>query len=74
MCNTHGLSRRALGNTAEPTGQTVANIEVQGMSPRVDTVEMLAKALGVSASSLAFEFSENTSQASAVAPQPPDNP
>jgi transcriptional regulator with XRE-family HTH domain len=49
-----GLSRQALGNSSELTGQTVANIEVHGMIPRVDTVEMLAKALGVSPSWLAF--------------------
>lgn len=49
-----GLSRQALGKTAGLTGQTVANAEVHGMIPRVDTVEMLARALGVSASWLAF--------------------
>lgn len=49
-----GLSRQALGNAAGLTGQTVANIEVHGMIPRVDTVEMLAKALGRSPSWLAF--------------------
>jgi len=49
-----GLSRQALGNAAGLTGQTVANIEVHGMLPRVDTVEMLAKVLGVEASWLAF--------------------
>ena len=40
-----GLSRQALGNAAGLTGQTVANIEVHGMIPRVDTVELLARAL-----------------------------
>lgn len=49
-----GLSRQALGNAAGLTGQTVANIEVRGMLPRVDTVEMLASALDVSPSWLAF--------------------
>lgn len=49
-----GLSRQALGNAAGLTGQTVANIEVHGMIPRVDTVEMLAKVLGRSPSWLAF--------------------
>ncbi len=50
-----GLSRQALGLSAGLSGQTVANIEVHGMIPRVDTVEMLANALGVSASWLAFD-------------------
>ncbi len=54
----HGLSRQALGNASGLTGQSVANIEIQGMIPRVDTVEMLAKALGVSASWLAFAQDE----------------
>ncbi len=49
-----GLSRQALGTQAGLTGQTVANIEAKGMIPRVDTVEMLAKVLAVSASWLAF--------------------
>lgn len=51
-----GLSRQALGNAAGLTGQTVANIEVHGMLPRVDTVEMLAKMLDISPSWLAFGF------------------
>lgn len=51
-----GLSRQALGLIAGLTGQTVANIEVHGMNPRVDTVEILAKALKVKASWLAFGF------------------
>ena len=49
-----GLSRQALGNAAGLTGQTVANIEVHGMMPRVDTVEMLARVLGVTAGWLGF--------------------
>lgn len=49
-----GMSRQALGNASGLTGQTVANIEVHGMVPRVDTVEMLAKVLGVTPSWLAF--------------------
>ena len=49
-----GLSRQALGNAAGLTGQTVANIEVHGMMPRVDTVEMLARVLDVTAGWLAF--------------------
>lgn len=49
-----GMTRQALGFAAGLTGQTVANIEVKGMSPRVDTVEMLAKSLQVEASWLAF--------------------
>lgn len=49
-----GLTRQALGLASGLTGQTVANIEVKGMMPRVDTVEMLAKVLEVSASWLAF--------------------
>ena len=43
-----------LGIAAGLTGQTIANIEVHGMIPRVDTAEMLAKALGMSPSWLAF--------------------
>jgi len=49
-----GKTRQALGLASGLTGQTIANIEVKGMSPRVDTVEMLAKVLGVMASWLAF--------------------
>lgn len=49
-----GLTRKALGIAAQLTGQTVANIETGRMVPRVDTVEMLARALGVSPSWLAF--------------------
>lgn len=45
-----------MGPAAGLTGQTVANIEVHGMLPRVDTAEMLAKVLGMSASWLAFAF------------------
>lgn len=56
-----GLSRQALGRASGLTGQTVANIEVHGMMPRVDTVEMLAKALRVSASWLAFGASDAAS-------------
>lgn len=52
-----GLSRQALGNAAGLTGQTVANIEVHGMIPRVDTAEMLANELGISPSWLAFGIS-----------------
>jgi transcriptional regulator with XRE-family HTH domain len=55
---TKGLSRQALGNAAGLTGQTVANIEVHGMMPRVDTVEMLARVLGVTAGWLAFKHRE----------------
>lgn len=50
----NGLSRQALGNAAGLTGQTVANIEVHGMMPRVDTVEMLARVLGVTVGWLRF--------------------
>lgn len=50
----HGLSRQALGRAAGLSGQTIANIEVHGMIPRVDTVEMLAEALGLRPSWLAF--------------------
>lgn len=49
-----GLSRQALGRAAGITGQSVANIAARGMMPRVDNVEMLARALEVSASWLAF--------------------
>jgi transcriptional regulator with XRE-family HTH domain len=49
-----GLTRKDLGLAAQLTGQTVANIETGRMIPRVDTVEMLAGALGVSPSWLAF--------------------
>lgn len=49
-----GMSRQALGLASGLTGQTVANIEVKGMIPRVDTVEMLAKVLGVTAGWLGF--------------------
>lgn len=49
-----GMNRQALGLASGLTGQTVANIEVKGMSPRVDTVEMLAKVLKVSAGWLGF--------------------
>lgn len=49
-----GLSRQSLGDAAGLTGQTVANIEVRGMIPRVDTVEMLANVLGVEAGWLGF--------------------
>lgn len=49
-----GLSRAALGRAAKLTGQTIANIETGGMIPKVDTVELLAKALSVSPSWLAF--------------------
>ena len=56
-----GLSRQALGDAAGLTGQTVANIEVHGMLPRVDTVEMLAKILDISPSWLAFGCSPQPS-------------
>lgn len=49
-----GLSRQALGNLSGLTGQTVANIEVKGMIPRVDTAEMLARVLGVTVGWLGF--------------------
>lgn len=49
-----GLTRKALGIAAQLTGQTVANIETGRMIPQVHTVEMLAGALGVSPSWLAF--------------------
>lgn len=49
-----GLSRQALGMASGLTGQTVANLETRGMMPRVDTVELLAKVLGVSAGWLGF--------------------
>ena len=51
-----GLSRQALGHLSGLTGQTVANIEVKGMVPRVDTAEMLARVLGVTAAWLAYKF------------------
>lgn len=54
-----GLSRQALGVASGLTGQTVANIEVHGMMPRVDTVEMLATVLGVLPSWLAFGAGPN---------------
>lgn len=49
-----GLTRKDLGITSQLTGQTVANIETGRMIPRVDTVEMLARALDVTPSWLAF--------------------
>ena len=49
-----GLTRQALGIAAQIAGQAVANIEVKGALPRVDTLELLAKALGVSPGWLAF--------------------
>ncbi len=55
-----GLSRAALGRAAQTTGQTIANIETGGMLPKVDTVELLAKALGVSPSWLAFGLSSHS--------------
>jgi DNA-binding XRE family transcriptional regulator len=58
-----GLSRQALGNAAGLTGQTVANIEVHGMMPRVDTVEMLARVLGVTAGWLGFGMETRPSAA-----------
>lgn len=57
-----GLSRQALGIASGLTGQTVANIEVKGMMPRVDTVEMLARVLGVTAGWLAFGCQDTASQ------------
>ena len=55
-----GLSRQALGYLSGLTGQTVANIEVKGMIPRVDTAEMLARVLGVTAGWLGFEQCESS--------------
>lgn len=49
-----GLTRQALGVSAQIAGQAVANIELKGALPRVDTLELLAKALGVSPGWLAF--------------------
>ncbi len=46
-CNADGARVRA-------DGQAVANIEVKGMIPRVDTLEMLAKVLEVTVNWLAF--------------------
>ena len=56
-----GMSRAALGRAAALTGQTIANIEEGGMVPKIDTVELLAKALNVSPSWLAFGLSEAAS-------------
>jgi transcriptional regulator with XRE-family HTH domain len=56
-----GLSRQALGTLSGLTGQTVANIEVKGMIPRVDTAEMLARVLGVTAGWLGFGIGPHTS-------------
>lgn len=67
-----GMTRQALGLASGLTGQTVANIEVKGMIPRVDTVEMLAKALGVSAGWLAFNANrEEQDECSPLLPQEP---
>lgn len=42
-----GLTRKALGITAQLTGQAIASIETGARFPRSDTVEQSAKALGV---------------------------
>ena len=49
-----GLSRTTLGAAAKTSRQTIANIEAGGMIPKVDTAELLARALGISPSWLAF--------------------
>lgn len=49
-----GLNRRTLAVAAQLAGQAVANIEDKGTIPRVDTLELLAKALGMSPGWLAF--------------------
>ncbi len=54
-----GPSGRAIGYAAGLTGQTLANLEVHGMMPRVDTVEMLARVLSVTAGWLGFVFVES---------------
>lgn len=51
-----GLNRQALGIAAQIAGQSVANIEVKGALPRVDTLELLAKALRVAPGWLAFGY------------------
>lgn len=56
-----GMSRAGLGRAAELTGQTIANIEEGGMVPKIDTVELLAKALSISPSWLAFGMDEAAS-------------
>ncbi len=62
-----GLSRQALGIASGLTGQTVANIEVKGMMPRVDSVEMLARVLGVTAGWLGFGVErQRTAEAKAL--------
>lgn len=64
------MTRQALGIASGLTGQTVANIEYKGMRPRVDTVEMLAKVLGVSASWLAFGDGCAASVRNEIVPKP----
>jgi transcriptional regulator with XRE-family HTH domain len=48
--STLGLTRTTLADAAQTTRQTITNIETGGMLPKVDTVELLATALGVSPS------------------------
>ena len=49
-----GLTCKALGIAAQLAGQAIANIEQKGVLPRVDALERIAKALGVSPGWLAF--------------------
>ena len=49
-----GMTRKALGAASQLAGQAIANIEQKGMLPRVDALERIAKALGVSPGWLAF--------------------
>lgn len=49
-----GMNRKALGIAAQVAGQAIANIEVKGTLPRVDTLELIAKALDVKPGWLAF--------------------
>lgn len=48
------LTRKALGAASQLAGQAIANIEQKGMLPRVDALERIANALGVSPGWLAF--------------------
>jgi len=55
-----GITRKALGLAAQVAGQAIANIEVKGTLPRVDTLELIAKALGVLPGWLAFGAESRT--------------
>jgi len=58
-----GLTRKALGLAAHVAGQAIANIEVKGTLPRVDTLDLIAKALGVLPGWLAFGTESRMSDA-----------